>query len=82
LNIVVSVPAVSKQNGHSDTAAKSGMAANEADGGLKCRPVEEVSNELKFIISDSEIVVVEDTSQWNTNAVILKVTSFLGKFVL
>lgn len=30
--------------------------------------------ELKLNITDSEIVVVEDTSQWDTNAVIFKVT--------
>jgi hypothetical protein len=52
----------------------SGMAANGADGGLKGRPVEEVSIELKLIINDSEIVVVEDATQWDTNAVIIKVT--------
>jgi hypothetical protein len=50
---------------------------------MKGRPVEEVSYELKLNITDSEIVVVEDTSQWDTNAVILKVTGgVLGKFVL
>jgi hypothetical protein len=77
VNIVVSVPAQSKQNGHTDTAAKSGMAANGAAGGSKGRPVEEVCYELKLNITDSEIVVVEDTSQWDTNAVILKVTGVL-----
>lgn len=44
-----------------------------AAGGVKGRPVEEVPYELKLNITDSEIVVVEDTSQWDTNAVILKV---------
>lgn len=29
--------------------------------------------EMKLNITDSEIVFVEDTSQWDTNAVILKV---------
>ncbi|CAG2067582.1 unnamed protein product, partial [Timema podura] len=33
---------------------------------------EEMSFELKLNITDSEIVVVEDTSQWDSNAVILK----------
>lgn len=33
----------------------------------------EVPFELKLNITDSEIVVVEDSSQWDTNAVILKV---------
>lgn len=77
MDIVISVIAVSKQNGHTDTAAKSGMAANGAAVGMKGRPVEEVSYELKLNITDSEIVVVEDTSQWDTNAVILKVTGVL-----
>jgi hypothetical protein len=36
--------------------------------------IEEIPYELKLNITDSEIVVVEDTSQWDTNAVILKVT--------
>jgi vacuolar protein sorting-associated protein 13D len=39
--------------------------------------VEEIPYELKLNITDSEIVVVEDTSQWDTNAVILKVTRVL-----
>jgi len=77
VDIVVSVSAVSNQNGHTNTAAKSSMAANGAAGGVKGRPVEEVSYELKLNITDSEIVVVEDTSQWDTNAVILKVTGIL-----
>jgi hypothetical protein len=70
---IVSFSALSKQNGRTDTAAKSNMAA----GGTKGRPVEEVTYELKLNITDSEIVVVEDTSQWDTNAVILKVTGVL-----
>jgi vacuolar protein sorting-associated protein 13D len=53
------------------------MAASGAAGGMKGRPVEEVTYELKLNITDSEIVVVEDTSQWDTNAVILKVTGVL-----
>jgi len=73
----VSVSALSQQNGHTNTAAKSGMAASGAAGGVKGFPVEEVSYELKLNITDSEIVVVEDTSQWDTNAVILKVTGVL-----
>ena len=35
----------------------------------------EENYEVKLNITDSEIVVVEDTSQWDTNAVILKVPS-------
>lgn len=34
----------------------------------------EMPMELKLNITDSEIVVVQDTSQWDTNAVILKVS--------
>jgi hypothetical protein len=77
VDITVSVSALSKLNGHTDSAAKSSVAANGAAGGMKGRPVEEVPYELKLNITDSEIVVVEDTSQWDTNAVILKVTRVL-----
>jgi hypothetical protein len=77
VDVVVSLSALSKQNGHTDTAAKPGMAANGAPGGRKGWPVEEVSYELKLTITDSAIVVVEDTSQWDTNAVILKVSRVL-----
>lgn len=34
---------------------------------------EDVNYEFKLNVTDSELVVVEDTSQWDTNAVILKV---------
>ncbi|RZF46007.1 hypothetical protein LSTR_LSTR006773 [Laodelphax striatellus] len=34
--------------------------------------------ELKLNITDSEIVIVEDTSQWDTNAVILKSTTVIS----
>ena len=79
----MSVSALSKRNGHTGASAKLGVAANGAASCMKGRPVEEVSYELKLNITDSEIVVVEDTSQWDTNAVILKVTGgVLGKFVL
>lgn len=37
------------------------------------KPIETVPVETKLNITDSEIVVVEDASQWDTNAVILKV---------
>jgi hypothetical protein len=77
VDIAVSVSALSKQNGNTGTAAKSDVAANGAIGGTKGRPVEEVPYELKLNITDSEMVVVEDTSQWDTNAVILKVTRVL-----
>lgn len=36
-------------------------------------PVSEAVFELKVNITDSQIVFVEDTSQWDTNAIILKV---------
>uniref|UniRef100_A0A0A9WG36 Vacuolar protein sorting-associated protein 13D n=3 Tax=Lygus hesperus TaxID=30085 RepID=A0A0A9WG36_LYGHE len=37
----------------------------------------EIPYELKLNITDSEIVVVQDTSQWDTNAVILKSTTVI-----
>ena len=46
------------------TSVKGRAALNVAD---------DIPYELKLNITDSEIVVVEDTSQWDTNAVILKV---------
>lgn len=35
--------------------------------------------ELKLNITDSELVVVENTALWDTSAVILKVSGVLGK---
>ena len=37
----------------------------------------EIPFDLKLKITDSELVLVEDTSMWNTNAVILKSTTIL-----
>lgn len=37
------------------------------------KPVENMQFDLKLNVTDSEIVVVEDASQWDSNAVILKV---------
>lgn len=62
-------------------SSKSGLTTNGPRSGVKGRPVlnavEEIPYELKLNITDSEIVFVEDTSQWDTNAVILKVTEVL-----
>lgn len=43
----------------------------QSDSSPTANPV--VPFELKLNITDSEVVIVEDTSQWDTNAVILKV---------
>ncbi|GLH07616.1 Vacuolar protein sorting-associated protein 13D [Gryllus bimaculatus] len=46
----------------------------------KCPPVVDVEKaafELKLNITSSEVVLVEDTSQWDTNAVILKSNSVI-----
>jgi hypothetical protein len=58
-------------------AVKSDQVSNGAASSMKGHPAEEVPFEFKLNITDSEIVVVEDTSQWDTNAVILKVTRCL-----
>lgn len=43
------------------------------------KKIDDVPFELKLNITDSELVVVEDTAQWDSNAVILKVLKwFLG----
>jgi hypothetical protein len=62
---------------HTSTSAKSGVAATGTKGQAALNNAEEIPYELKLNITDSEIVVVEDTSQWDTNAVILKVTKVL-----
>lgn len=41
---------------------------------------EDINHEFKLNVTDSELVVVEDTSQWDTNAVILKVV-FVNLFI-
>lgn len=41
------------------------------------KQIETMPVETKLNITDSEIVVVENASQWDTNAVILKVTFYL-----
>jgi hypothetical protein len=53
------------------------VAATGTKGQAALNNAEEIPYELKLNITDSEIVVVEDTSQWDTNAVILKVTKVL-----
>lgn len=42
------------------------------------KPEEDVNYEFKLNVTDSELVVFEDTSQWDTNVVILKVKRVLG----
>ncbi|XP_069683777.1 intermembrane lipid transfer protein Vps13D isoform X2 [Periplaneta americana] len=63
-------------------SAKPSPAAGWTTGGVKGRATlnttEEIPYELKLNITDSEIVVVEDTSQWDTNAVILKSTTVVS----
>nr|XP_037268534.1 LOW QUALITY PROTEIN: vacuolar protein sorting-associated protein 13D-like [Rhipicephalus microplus] len=41
-------------------------------------PIPEVPLELKLNMTDTEIVVVEDSAEWDTNAVILKSTAVLS----
>lgn len=41
---------------------------------------DDINYEFKLNVTDSELVVVEDTSQWDTNAVILKVNFYLNNF--
>jgi hypothetical protein len=67
---------------HTDISVKSERGLNEAASSMKGQPAEEVPFEFKLNITDSEIVVVEETSQWDTNAVILKVTTCLRKLIL
>ncbi|KAJ9601170.1 hypothetical protein L9F63_000690, partial [Diploptera punctata] len=59
-----------------------GEENNKPAAGVKGRTVlnvtDEIPYELKLNITDSEVVVVEDTSQWDTNAVILKSTTVVS----
>ncbi|PNF41787.1 hypothetical protein B7P43_G02611, partial [Cryptotermes secundus] len=60
------------QISRTDISAKSDQLSNGEASTMKGQLAEEVPFEFKLNITDSEIVVVEDTSQWDTNAVILK----------
>jgi hypothetical protein len=73
------VAASGNQISRTDVSAKSDQVSTGATSSVTGQPAEEVPFELKLNITDSEIVVVEDTSQWDTNAVILKVTNFSRK---
>lgn len=79
----LNVPASGNQTSHTviGTSAKSGVSSSGSGHGIKSQALlntaEEIPYELKLNITDSEIVFVEDTSQWDTNAVILKVTRVL-----
>jgi hypothetical protein len=70
---LTNVAASGDQISRTDISVKSDQVSNEAASSLKGQPAEEVPFEFKLNITDSEIVVVEDTCQWDTNAVILKV---------
>lgn len=45
-------------------------------------PEENVQFDLKLNVTDSEVIVVEDASQWDSNAVILKVVSLINFYYL
>lgn len=62
-------------NVHAVSVPRSTSMANEAASPRVETP--ETPYELKLNITDSEIVVVEDSSQWDTNAVILKSTTVI-----
>lgn len=56
------------------TGTNNAASQNRGKGKVEFENSDKIFFELKLNITSSEVVLVEDTSQWDTNAVILKVT--------
>ncbi|XP_063232383.1 intermembrane lipid transfer protein Vps13D [Bacillus rossius redtenbacheri] len=71
-------------NGNAASHSEEGASGTDSELPLVAQaapptePQEVVSIEMNLNITDSEVVVIEDTSQWDSNAVILKSTTVVS----
>ncbi|XP_062579526.1 intermembrane lipid transfer protein VPS13D-like isoform X2 [Saccostrea cucullata] len=79
-DVVMSSPEVSRQTSRDSTKTTSPLTVSSGIMTKRGPIVEEVEVpfELKLNVSDTQFIVVEDSSTWDTNAVILKSTAILN----